>query len=140
MTVDAIPSMASIGPGICVLLGVEQGDTDVEADWIAHKLARLRIFRDDDGRMNRSALDVGGHALVVSQFTLVGDCSRGHRPSFVRAAAPAEAERLYDRVCHRLAEELAVVETGRFGAMMAVELVNDGPVTLILERRPDPPE
>ena len=99
------------------------------------KLARLRIFRDDEDRMNRSVQDTGGTALVVSQFTLAGDCAKGNRPSFVRAAAPEEGRRLYELVCWELEDAHTVpVKTGVFGAMMDVELVNDGPVTLIVQR------
>ena len=116
-----------------VLLGVEQGDTDQEADWTAAKLSHLRIFRDDQDRMNRSVIDVGGSLLVVSQFTLAADCSRGHRPSFIRAAEPGIAEALYERVIGQLRDRHALpVETGVFGAMMKIELVNDGPVTIVL--------
>jgi D-tyrosyl-tRNA(Tyr) deacylase len=128
----------AIGPGLCVLLGVERGDGDAEARWMAGKLARLRIFRDDEDRMNRSVQDIGGAALVVSQFTLAGDCTRGNRPSFVRAADPDEGRRLYEVVCAELAGPHAVpVKTGVFGAMMQVELVNDGPVTLIVRSAGD---
>jgi D-tyrosyl-tRNA(Tyr) deacylase len=135
VTVAATGYGAAIGGGLCVLLGVERGDGDVEAAWIAGKLARLRIFADDEGRMNRSVQDVGGAVLLVSQFTLAGDCARGNRPSFTRAADPADGERLYERVAHLLRTEHGLrVETGVFGAMMEVDLVNDGPVTLIVER------
>jgi D-tyrosyl-tRNA(Tyr) deacylase len=137
VTVPALDHHASIGPGLCVLLGVEAGDTEHEAAWIAGKLARLRIFRDAEGKMNRSVQDVGGAALVVSQFTLAGDCSKGNRPSFVKAAAPDEGERLYDHVCGLLAADHGLeVKRGVFGGMMDVELVNDGPVTLIVRREP----
>ncbi|MCA9290564.1 MAG: D-tyrosyl-tRNA(Tyr) deacylase [Phycisphaerales bacterium] len=137
VTVETPPYHASIGAGLCILLGVEHDDTDREAAWIAKKLANLRIFRDDDDKMNRSIIDVGGAALVVSQFTLAGDCAKGNRPSFIGAAAPAEAERLYLDVAHRLEHAHGVpVRTGVFGAMMAIELINDGPVTLIIRRRP----
>lgn len=128
---------ARIGPGLCVLLGVETGDTDADADWIAAKIARLRIFRDEEGKMNRSVQETAGAILLVSQFTLAGDCERGNRPSFVRAADPATGERLYALVGERLrAAHGLPVETGVFGAMMHVSLVNDGPVTLILRRGP----
>jgi D-tyrosyl-tRNA(Tyr) deacylase len=134
VTVEAEGYTASIGPGLCVLLGVEQGDDEREAQWIARKLARLRIFRDDDDKMNRSVRDIGGSALVVSQFTLAGDCRKGARPSFVHAADPAEGERLYEYVCESLRTEHQVpVERGIFGAMMRVSLTNDGPVTLIVK-------
>jgi len=122
-----------IGRGLLILLGVAKGDTDRDADFLAAKAAGLRIFADDQGKMNLAASDVGGDMLVVSQFTLCGDCRKGRRPSFERAAGPAEAERLYDYFCGRLRQHGYRVETGVFGAMMDVELVNDGPVTLILE-------
>lgn len=136
VTVEAEGYRAAIGPGLCVLLGVEQGDTDAEASWMAGKLARLRIFRDDDGRMNRSVQETGGAVLLVSQFTLAGDCAKGNRPSFVRAAEPALGEKLYENVAELLAREHRLpVERGIFGAMMDVALVNDGPVTLIVQRQ-----
>ncbi|HRQ75067.1 MAG TPA: D-aminoacyl-tRNA deacylase [Phycisphaerales bacterium] len=123
--------------GLCVLLGVEQGDTAADATWMAGKLARLRIFRDEDDKMNRSVLDIGGGILLVSQFTLAGDCSKGNRPSFVNAAPPEEGRSLYDEVARRLREDHAVpVATGVFGAMMQVGLINDGPVTLIVRTPP----
>jgi len=128
------PYRASIGPGLCVLLGVEQGDGEKDAEWMAGKLARLRIFRDDEGRMNRSVADVEGAVLLVSQFTLAGDCTKGNRPSFVRAADPEIGRDLYERVAASLrADQGLPVETGVFGAMMDVSLVNDGPVTLIVQ-------
>ena len=127
--------VAAIGPGLLVLLGVRQGDTDAAADWLAAKLARLRVFPDDEGRMNRSLLGTGGEALVVSQFTLYGDARKGNRPSFIMAAPPEEADRLYRHFADRLAAELGrPVPTGVFGAHMDVHLVNDGPVTLWVER------
>lgn len=127
---------ASIGAGLLVLLGVEKGDDGEDARWMAGKLARLRIFRDQDDRMNRSVIDVEGAVLVVSQFTLAGDCTRGHRPSFVDAAPPETGEALYQQVASLLHEEHGLpVATGVFGAMMQVELVNDGPVTIILRSR-----
>ena len=125
---------ASIGPGLCVLLGVERGDTELDSVWMAGKLARLRIFRDDEGKMNRSVQDEGGSILVVSQFTLAGDCSKGNRPSFVDAADPAIGRSLYESVCGMLETEHGLsVTMGVFGAMMEVSLVNDGPVTLIVK-------
>lgn len=126
---------ASINAGLCVLLGVEEGDTEAEASWMAGKLARLRIFRDDGGKMNRSVQDVDGEILLVSQFTLAGDCRKGNRPSFVRAAAPELGARLYELVGDRL-EQAEGLQVGRglFGGMMEVSLVNDGPVTLIVQR------
>lgn len=123
-----------IGPGLLVLLGVATGDTEADGEWLCGKLARLRIFPDDRGRMNRSLTEVGGEALVVSQFTLFGSVERGNRPSFDGAARPEEAIPLYERVVAQLAVELGrPVPTGRFGADMKVSLVNDGPVTLLLE-------
>ena len=119
----------AIGPGLAVLLGVRSGDTAEQADRLARKLLALRVFEDDEGRMNRSVADVGGEVLCVSQFTLYGDARKGNRPSFVDAARPEEAEPLYERV--RAA--LGGAPGGRFGAHMEVELVNDGPVTLIVE-------
>ena len=120
--------VARIGPGLVVLLGVRRGDTAEQADRLARKLLGLRIFDDEEGRMNRSVEDVGGQVLCVSQFTLYGDASRGNRPSYVEAAPPEEAEPLYERVRQALG-----AEGGRFGAKMRVELVNDGPVTLVIE-------
>jgi D-aminoacyl-tRNA deacylase len=124
-----------IGPGWLVLLGVERGDTATEAAWIAEKVLNLRAFEDDQGKMNRSVVDVGGGILVVSQFTLLGDCRGGRRPSFTAAAEPVEAERLYLRCAELMAMSGLEVATGVFRAMMKVELVNDGPVTLLLDSR-----
>ncbi|MGD8970902.1 MAG: D-aminoacyl-tRNA deacylase [Desulfobacterales bacterium] len=121
-----------IGHGMLVLLGVHRQDTDTAAKDLARKISHLRIFEDAGGKMNRSLLDTGGEMLVVSQFTLYGDCRKGRRPSFVEAAPPALAERLYNCFVGWVRQEGIVVETGRFRAMMAVSLVNDGPVTLIL--------
>jgi D-aminoacyl-tRNA deacylase len=126
-------AVGEIGAGLCVLLGVARGDTAETAGRLAAKLARLRIFADEEGRFDRSLLDLGGSALVVSQFTLLADTARGSRPSFAGAAPPEEAEPLYERFCAALRELGVPVETGVFGARMAVELVNDGPVTIILE-------
>lgn len=124
---------AHIGPGLCVLLCAEQGDNESDANWMAGKLARLRIFRDEQDKMNRSVQDIGGEALVISQFTLAGETSKGNRPSFINAAAPELGRQLYDRVCELLERDHRVpVKKGVFGAMMQVELVNDGPVTLIV--------
>jgi D-tyrosyl-tRNA(Tyr) deacylase len=120
--------IAAIGQGLLVLLGVRRGDGDAEADWIVRKLLALRIFEDEDGRMNRSVADVGGEVLCVSQFTLYGDVRKGSRPGFTDAAPPEAAEALYDRVREGLG-----AQGGRFGAHMLVELANDGPVTLILD-------
>ena len=115
------------------MLGVERGDRVEDAARLAGKVARLRIFGDDAGKFDRSLLDVGGAALVVSQFTLSADARKGNRPSFAQAAPPNEAEPLYDRFCEALAAEGARVERGVFGARMAVALVNDGPVTILLD-------
>src|ERR671930_2273414 len=122
----------AIGPGLCVLLGVARGDGEEEAVRLAGKVARLRIFDDEDGRFDRSLLDVGGAALVVSQFTLIADTAKGNRPSFSEAAAPEQAEPVYERFCDELRSLGALVETGVFGARMQVELANDGPVTIVL--------
>ena len=132
VTVDGA-TVGEIGPGLLVLVGVAIGDTEADADGLAAKLVGLRVFSDDQGRMNRSVLDIDGSVLVVSQFTLLADTSRGRRPSFAGAADPARAEPLVERVVDRLAEAGVVTATGRFGARMEVSLVNDGPVTLILE-------
>ena len=122
----------AIGPGLCILLGVAAGDGEADADRLADKVAKLRIFENSAGKFDRSLLDTGGSALVVSQFTLIADTRRGNRPSFSGAAAPAEAEALYERFCVALRGLGIPVETGVFGARMSVELVNDGPVTIIL--------
>jgi D-tyrosyl-tRNA(Tyr) deacylase len=125
--------VAEIGPGLCILLGVARGDGAGAAGRLAGKVARLRVFPDEDGRFDRSLVDVGGSALAVSQFTLLADTAKGNRPSFTEAAAPDEAEPLYERFCSEL-EALGVpVGRGVFGATMAVELVNDGPVTVIID-------
>jgi D-tyrosyl-tRNA(Tyr) deacylase len=121
-----------IAGGLLVLLGVAAGDDAAAAERLAGKVARLRIFEDEAGRFDRSVLDVGGAALVVSQFTLIADTAKGNRPSFAAAAQPEEAEPLYRRFCDELAGLGVPVETGVFGARMAVELVNDGPVTIVL--------
>lgn len=127
--------VSAIGRGLLVLLALEQGDTEEEARWLARRLPELRIFADDRGRMNRSLTDCGGEILLVSQFTLAASLERGRRPSFEAAAAPDEARRLYDDVVRHLAAADIPVRTGLFGAMMQVSLVNDGPVTFIMERR-----
>lgn len=122
-----------IGRGLCVLLGVAAGDGAAEAERLAGKVARLRVFENEDGKLDRSLLDVGGEALVVSQFTLIADTAKGNRPSFAGAARPEQAEPLCEHFCAGL-EALGVrVARGVFGARMAVELVNDGPVTIVLE-------
>lgn len=123
-----------IGHGLLLLVGFTHDDTVEQLTWMAEKVVGLRIFRDDDGKMNRSLDEVGGAALVVSQFTLYGDAQKGRRPSFIDAARPEVAIPLYDRFVLELRARGATVQTGEFGAMMQVELVNDGPVTLFLER------
>ncbi len=123
---------AQIGEGLLVLLGVGQEDSDKDATYLADKVANLRIFSDDDGRLNLSVLDIGGEVLVVSQFTLYGDCRRGRRPSFSNAAPPERARELYEKFTARLEENGVKIGTGVFQAHMEVSLVNDGPVTLIM--------
>jgi len=126
-------ALGEVSGGLCVLLGVAAADGEDEAVRIAGKLARLRIFPDEDGRFDRSVLDVNGSVLLVSQFTLIADTAKGNRPSFSEAARPEEAERLYERVAAELRGLGVPVETGRFGAHMRVELANDGPVTIVLD-------
>ncbi|WP_323786347.1 D-aminoacyl-tRNA deacylase [Thalassovita sp.] len=121
------------GPGLLILICAMQGDGEAQADQLAAKISKLRIFKDDSGKMNRSLLDVGGSALVVSQFTLAADTSRGNRPGFSTAAAPEEGKRLYEYFAVRLAALGVPVETGVFGADMQVDLLNDGPVTIWME-------
>jgi D-tyrosyl-tRNA(Tyr) deacylase len=124
---------AEIGAGLCILLGVARRDTPADAERLAGKVARLRIFENEDGRFDRSLLDTGGQALVVSQFTLIADTAKGNRPSFTEAAAPEDAERLYEAFAAALGDLGVGVQTGVFGARMAVELANDGPVTIVLD-------
>lgn len=125
-----------IGPGLCVLVGAGQDDVEVDADALADKVANLRIFADDAGKMNRSLLDEGGGLLAVSQFTLLGDARKGRRPSFVAALEPVRAEELFERfVAAARKAGINEVHTGRFGAHMEVDLVNDGPVTLLLDSK-----
>jgi D-aminoacyl-tRNA deacylase len=126
----------SIGAGLCILLGVAEGDEDDVAVRLADKVARLRIFENAEGKFDRSLLDTGGQALVVSQFTLLADTAKGNRPSFSGAAPPEEAQRLYERFAQELRALGVHVETGVFAARMAVELVNDGPVTILLDAGP----
>ncbi|NND96270.1 MAG: D-tyrosyl-tRNA(Tyr) deacylase [Pirellulaceae bacterium] len=128
--------VGEIGPGLLVLLGVGHDDTEAEAAWLASKTAELRIFEDDAGKMNRSLLDTGGAALVVSQFTLLGDCRKGRRPAFTAAAEPTMANQLYLRFAELLADSGVAVQRGVFAADMKVSLVNDGPVTMVIDRLP----
>lgn len=125
--------VGEIGRGLCVLLGVADGDDAAVAERLAGKVARLRIFENDEGKFDRSVVDVHGGALVVSQFTLIADTAKGNRPSFAAAAPPEQAERLYEGFCESLAAHGIDVARGRFGARMVVELANDGPVTIVLD-------
>lgn len=125
--------IGAIEKGLMVLLGVGHGDTGKQVKWLAEKIVNLRIFEDQDGKMNRSLQDIGGSMLVVSQFTLLGECRKGRRPSFVAAAPPELAETLYEQFVSHVKAMGTEVATGKFGAMMQVSLVNDGPVTLIIE-------
>lgn len=126
--------LGEIGVGLLLLVGFTAGDEEEALRWMADRVAGLRVFADEEGKMNRSVQEIGGALLAVSQFTLYGDTRKGRRPSFIGAAPPEVAEPLYDRFVENLRETGVRVETGEFGAMMAVELLNDGPVTLILER------
>ena len=128
-------TVGAIGPGLVVLLGVAQGDTETDADSLADKVLNLRVFPDEAGQMNRSVQDVSGGLLVVSQFTLLGDARRGRRPSYIEAAPPEEADRLYRHFVSRLRPSGLAVATGVFRAMMDVALVNEGPVTILLDSR-----
>lgn len=132
VTVDG-ETVGEIGPGFMVLLGVSRDDTEADADYLAEKIAGLRVFDDEQGRMNRSLQDVGGAVLAVSQFTLYGDVRRGRRPGFDRAARPEQAEPLYQRFVAQLKARGLQVATGRFQTHMEVELVNDGPVTILVD-------
>ena len=127
--------IGSIKRGLLILLGVAKGDQKAEADYLSEKVANLRIFEDENGKMNRSLLETGGEALVISQFTLLGDCRKGRRPSFIAAAEPEDANLLYEYFANRLRDKGIFVQKGKFRAMMDVALVNDGPVTLIVESR-----
>jgi D-aminoacyl-tRNA deacylase len=124
-----------IDAGLVILLGVAVGDTEIDGDFLADKISGLRIFSDEDGKMNISIKDMGGTALVISQFTLCGDWRKGRRPSFTKAAKPDEGERLYEYFCKVLKVSGVPVETGKFGAMMDVSLVNNGPVTFVLDSK-----
>jgi D-tyrosyl-tRNA(Tyr) deacylase len=134
VTVDG-KVVGQIGAGLCVLVGVAQGDALADAEWLATKVCELRIFEDEAGKMNRSVLDVAGAILAVSQFTLLGDAQKGRRPSFIAAARPEEAQPLYARFCALCRERGTRVEEGVFRATMQVRIVNEGPVTLILDSR-----
>jgi len=125
--------VAQIGHGLLVLLGVAKGDTHKDAKYLADKISHLRIFEDDQGKMNRSLLETGGSMLVVSQFTLLGDCRKGRRPSFIQAARPEDADHLYKSFAGLVRGMGIDVKTGRFRTMMAVSLINDGPVTIVIE-------
>ena len=128
--------IGSIGKGLVILFGAGRGDTEKDVIYLAEKCANLRIFEDEDGKMNRSLLDIGGEALVISQFTLYGDCRKGRRPGFSDAADPAEAERFYEQFQARIAQAgVKNVQHGKFGADMQVKIFNDGPVTFMLESR-----
>lgn len=127
--------VAACGPGLLVLVGVAQEDTHDDARYISEKVANLRVFEDDAGKMNRSVLDVEGSVMVVSQFTLLGDARKGRRPSFSEAAEPVKAQQLYEEVCRRLEEHGLTTARGLFGAEMEIGLVNHGPVTLLLDSR-----
>ncbi|MGD9045202.1 MAG: D-aminoacyl-tRNA deacylase [Desulfobacterales bacterium] len=125
--------VGQIGSGLLVLLGVARGDTAKDADYLANKIIHLRIFEDEDRKMNRSLLETGGELLAVSQFTLLADCRKGRRPSFIQAAEPEKATDLYEKFVDIVRAKGVKVQTGRFRAMMEVELINDGPVTIIIE-------
>ena len=128
-------TVGKIAEGLLVLLGVEEGDDQKDLDYMVKKVLGLRIFEDDEGKMNLSVLDVSGSLLVVSQFTLLGDARKGNRPSFVRAAEPEVGNRLYEEFCVQARQKGVTVETGQFRAMMSVALVNEGPVTILLDSR-----
>lgn len=127
--------VGDIGHGLLLLVGIAKGDTDEQLSWIARKVGSLRVFADEQGKMNRSVQETGGSILAISQFTLYADTAKGNRPSYISAAQPEKASALYDRFCEMLAQQLGrPVAKGVFGAHMDVELVNDGPVTVLLER------
>jgi D-aminoacyl-tRNA deacylase len=125
---------SQIGPGLLVLLGIHKEDDASQIKWLVNKLVHLRIFSDEEGKMNRSVKEIGGQILIVSQFTLYGNCLNGRRPDFVQAAMPAIAEPLYQQFVEQLKQEIENVQTGLFGAEMQISLINDGPVTFLIER------
>jgi D-tyrosyl-tRNA(Tyr) deacylase len=127
--------ISRIGPGLLVLLGVSDADGSGDADFLSEKIVHLRIFEDEAGKMNRSLLEMQGEMLVVSQFTLLGDCRKGRRPSYIQAAGPEKAEQLYEIFVEKVRKKGVAVKTGQFRAMMDVALINDGPVTLILDTK-----
>jgi D-aminoacyl-tRNA deacylase len=133
VTVDG-EVVGQIGQGLLAFVGVGHGDGLPEVEWMAEKMSMLRVFEDEEGKMNRSLVDVGGEALIVSQFTLLADCRKGRRPAFTDAALPARANEIYEAFIARLRQQGVRVATGRFAASMQVELVNEGPVTIMLER------
>lgn len=132
-------TIGEIGPGMCILVGVAPDDTEREAVWTADRITDLRVFEDEAGKMNKSLLETGGEALVISQFTLYADCRKGRRPSFSGAALPDAAKTLYEALVKRMSERGIVVRTGIFGADMRVEIINEGPVTIILDTATDMP-
>jgi D-tyrosyl-tRNA(Tyr) deacylase len=127
--------VSRIGPGLLVLLGVSEADDSGDADFLSEKIPQLRIFEDEAGKMNRSLLETRGEMLVVSQFTLLGDCRKGRRPSYIQAAGPEKAEQLYEMFVEKIRKKGVAVKTGQFRAMMDIALINDGPVTLILDSK-----
>ncbi len=127
--------VGEIGPGVVILLGIRQGDTENDVEYLAQKCVNLRMFADENGNLNRSLLETGGEALIISQFTLYGDTRKGRRPSFTQAARPEESEPLYDKFVEAVRRHGVRVATGRFGAMMLVKIHNDGPVTLLVESK-----
>jgi len=138
VSIEGHPAQRGIGQierGFLCLLGVGREDQEEDADYLAAKIPQLRVFEDDEGKFNLSLLDIGGEILVVSQFTLFGDCRKGRRPSFTGAAEPERAQKLYNHFVAKLKESRITVATGKFQALMAVELINDGPVTLLLDSK-----
>ena len=125
----------SIKKGLLVLVGIHESDSDEQLEWCCRKIPKLRIFNDNEGKMNRSVMDINGEILIVSQFTLYGNMKKGTRPSFIEAARPEKAERMYNQMIDKLKKESGLnIESGEFGAMMEVDFINDGPVTLVMDR------